>query len=239
MLPYLPDTVSGVQYDRSGIGASELDPGIKTDSDVVERLHGLLRTLEIKPPYLLIGHSIGGPYIRLFASKYPGEVCGLVFSDPTDFMLSAEENEQARKNSGSKTGYRELLPIIIKNIAENKDFGTNEDAKRALKAGYFSGYGDLPPLQPTIAATVIISYNKNIEQPDEDLNRNLQLGINFKAWWREYDDLRIRHYADLIKENANSRLVLLPKYSHGIYYQDPKLVAGLIVDNFNSCTNTK
>ncbi len=35
------------------------------------------------PPYILVGHSLGGPYIRVFAGLYPGEVAGLVLVDPT------------------------------------------------------------------------------------------------------------------------------------------------------------
>lgn len=236
ILPYLPNTISGIQYERNGIGESELDPNIRRDAEVVDRLHNLLKSIDVKPPYLLVGHSIGGPYIRLFAARYPDDVCGLVFSDPTDFMLSAEENEQAKIKSGSNTGYRELVTIIIKKMSERKDFGNgaNNDAMRALNAGYFSEYVDLPRLNTTIAATVIISYNKHVEQPDEELNKDLNLGINYKPWWKEYDDLRIQHYSDLIKDNDNSKIILLPKYSHGIYYQNPKLVADLIIENFNS-----
>lgn len=105
---------------------------------------------------------------------------------------------------------------------------------KANSKGYFSEYRDLPLLNKNIATTVIISYNKNIEQPDEEMNKNLNLGINFKPCWREYDNLRIQHYSDLIKDNENSKIILLPKYSHGIYYQNPELVAKLIVDNFKT-----
>lgn len=239
ILPFLPKNISGIQYDRNGIGESEPDFQIISDFQVVERLHSLLQTLNIPPPYLLVGHSIGGPYIRLFAAKFPDDVCGLVFSDPTDFMLSDKENEIAKINSESTTGYQELLPIIMKRMSENKDFGqgTRIDAARALKSNsdeYFKEYHNLPRLKKEIAATVIISYNKHIEKPDEEMNKNLNLGINFEPWWKEYDNLRIQHYSDLIKDNDNSMLILLPKYSHGIYYQNPELVAKLILENYNS-----
>lgn len=239
ILPFLPDTISGIQYDRNGIGQSEADPEIITDSQVAERLHSLLLSLHIKPPYLLIGHSIGGPYIRLFAAKFPDEVSGLVFSDPTDFMLSDEENENAKIKSNSRTSYQQISKIIMEQMSNNKDYsqGTRYDAIRALKAnrnGYFTEYHNLPPLKKEIAATIIISYNKSIEQPDEAMNLNLNLGINFKHWWKEYDNLRIQHYSELIKDNNNSQIILLPKYSHGIYYQNPELVAKLIVENYKS-----
>ncbi|MCJ8155719.1 hypothetical protein MKJ01_18345 [Chryseobacterium sp. SSA4.19] len=121
-------------------------------------------------------------------------------------------------------------------MSENQSFkpGTRYDATRALKASYFVDYRDLPPLKSSITATVIISYNKNIEAPDEELNQRLKLGINFKSWWKEYDNLRIQHYSELIKDNENSMIVLLPKYSHGIYFQNPQLVAKLILDNYRS-----
>jgi len=236
LLGFFPGTVSGIQYERNGIGQSEQDSRVVSDTQVVERLHALLQTLAVKPPYLLVGHSIGGAYIRLFAAKYPDEVCGLVFSDPTDFMLSADENKEAMIRSKSATGYREVSAISIKSMSENQNFrpGARYDAARALKAGYFIGYGELPPLKSSIAATVIISYNKNIEAPDEELNQKLHLGINFKSWWKEYDDLRIQHYSELIKDNDRSMIVLLPKYSHRIYFQNPELVAKLILDNYRS-----
>lgn len=236
LLNFFPDAVSGIQYERNGIGQSEKDSTIVSDAQVVERLHNLLKALGIKAPYLLVGHSIGGAYVRLFAAKYPDEVCGLVFSDPTDFMLTAVENKEAKLKSKSDTGYQEVFASITRSMSENQSYepGTRYDALRALKAGYFVGYGDLPPLKSNIAATVIISYNKNIEAPDEELNQRLHLGINFKPWWKEYDNLRIQHYSELIKNNDHSMMVLLPKYSHGIYFQNPQLVAKLILDNYRS-----
>ncbi len=238
ILPFLPSNISGIQYARNGVGQSELDSEITSDSEVAERLHDLLKTLNIEPPYLLVGHSIGGPYIRLFAAKFPDKVCGLVFSDPTDFMLVSKENEEAKITSGSATGYMEVFLLIQKIMAEQKGFsqGAKNDATRALKSnesGYFHEYRNLPSLH-NIATTVIISYNKHIENPDKELNKNHNLGINFKPWWREYDNLRIQHYSDLIKDNDNSRIILLPKYSHGIHYQNPELVANLIIENYNS-----
>ncbi|UII77826.1 alpha/beta hydrolase [Flagellimonas sp. HMM57] len=239
ILPFLPSNVSSIQYARNGIGKSEIDLEITSDSQLVQRLHNLLLTLNIKPPYLLVGHSIGGPYIRLFASKFPNEVSGLVFSDPTDFMLTAKENEKARIKSESDTGYQETFLLIPKIMSENEGFSQDarNDATRALKAnklGYFHEYQNLPELKNNIATTVIISYNKNIEQSDKELNESHNLGINFKPFWKEYDNLRIQHFSELIKENDNSMIILLPKYSHGIHYQNPELVAKLIMENYNS-----
>jgi pimeloyl-ACP methyl ester carboxylesterase len=68
-------------YDRSGLGYSELG-GTPRDPDTVSHeLHALLAAADIPPPYLLAGHSLGGPYIRVFEDNYPNEVAGLIFID--------------------------------------------------------------------------------------------------------------------------------------------------------------
>src|SRR4028119_1722009 len=82
LLPFLPKTLPWIMYDRAGLSESEPDTTIKTDAEIVRRLHKFLTASKMPPPYLLVGHSLGGPYIRLFTSFYPGEVAGLVFIDP-------------------------------------------------------------------------------------------------------------------------------------------------------------
>lgn len=54
-----------------------------TAKDVVTRLRLLLQKANLKPPYILVGHSFGGLYILLYAREYPNEVAGLLLMDPT------------------------------------------------------------------------------------------------------------------------------------------------------------
>jgi pimeloyl-ACP methyl ester carboxylesterase len=72
-------------YDRAGIGKSDKTFKMPTINLVSENLHTILKTLNISPPYILIGHSLGGVYIRSFAGFYPTEISALVFIDPADF----------------------------------------------------------------------------------------------------------------------------------------------------------
>jgi pimeloyl-ACP methyl ester carboxylesterase len=41
----------------------------------------LLKAAHVEPPFVLVGHSIGGLYVNLFARTYPAEVAGVVFAD--------------------------------------------------------------------------------------------------------------------------------------------------------------
>src|SRR5687768_2960269 len=85
-----------VAYDHPGIGRSERRPKPRTGQQLATELKVALKSADLKPPYVLVGHSIGGPYIHVFASLYPTEVAGMVFVDPTQERLSQENGDVAR-----------------------------------------------------------------------------------------------------------------------------------------------
>jgi len=68
-------------YDRAGLGWSERSPKPRTATNIVEELHTLLATVGEEPPYVLVGHSIGGMFVRLYAHRYPDQVTGMVLVD--------------------------------------------------------------------------------------------------------------------------------------------------------------
>ena len=68
-------------YDRAGLGWSERSSKPRVATNVVEELHTLLTRANVEPPYVLVGHSIGGLYACLFAHEHPDEVAGLVLVD--------------------------------------------------------------------------------------------------------------------------------------------------------------
>ncbi len=69
-------------YDRSGLGFSSRCRTARTPGNIAVELHDLLKRAEIKPPYILVGHSFGGLVMRRFALLYPDEVSGVVLVDP-------------------------------------------------------------------------------------------------------------------------------------------------------------
>jgi pimeloyl-ACP methyl ester carboxylesterase len=70
-------------YDRAGYGWSDTGPGPHTSQQTVTELHLLLVHAQVSGPYLLVGHSLGGLNMRLFAYRYPQEVAGMVLLDAT------------------------------------------------------------------------------------------------------------------------------------------------------------
>jgi len=68
-------------YDRAGLGLSDPGPKPRDGLAIVGDLERLLRATHEKGPFILVGHSMGGLYIRLFAVRNPEKVAGLVFVD--------------------------------------------------------------------------------------------------------------------------------------------------------------
>jgi pimeloyl-ACP methyl ester carboxylesterase len=92
-------------YDRAGYlwsdPAPAPAPSRATLQDRVTDLHALLHAARIPGPYVLVGHSFGGPLIRLYTQLYPAEVAGLVLVDasPETVIFRPSFNDYAAKLS--------------------------------------------------------------------------------------------------------------------------------------------
>jgi pimeloyl-ACP methyl ester carboxylesterase len=68
-------------YDRAGEGWSDAPPAPRTSTSITNDLHELLQRAPVPGPYILVGHSIGGSFARIYAGHFPAEVAGLVLVD--------------------------------------------------------------------------------------------------------------------------------------------------------------
>jgi pimeloyl-ACP methyl ester carboxylesterase len=71
-------------YDRAGEGWSDPPPVPRTSATITNDLHDLLQRAPIPAPYILVGHSIGGSFARIYAGRFPSEVAGLVLVDSSN-----------------------------------------------------------------------------------------------------------------------------------------------------------
>jgi pimeloyl-ACP methyl ester carboxylesterase len=76
-------------YDRATLGASGDLSAVRTAADVALDLHNLLQNAHIGGPLVLVGHSFGGWFVRMYAAAYPDEVAGIVLVEavPPDWLL--------------------------------------------------------------------------------------------------------------------------------------------------------
>jgi len=68
-------------YDRSGLGYSDSSSRARTSQVISEELHSLLQAASIPPPYVIVGHSMGGYDVRVYTSLYRSEIAGMVLVD--------------------------------------------------------------------------------------------------------------------------------------------------------------
>lgn len=73
---------TSVLYDRAGTGWSDQVELPRSGTEVTGELRRLLHAAGVPAPYLLVGHSLGGFYVRRYAQRFPDEVAGLLFLDP-------------------------------------------------------------------------------------------------------------------------------------------------------------
>jgi pimeloyl-ACP methyl ester carboxylesterase len=70
-------------WNRPGLPGSDAAPRRTSSADVVAALRELLSRLGLPPPYVLVGHSLGGMHAQLFARLHPADVAGLLLIEPT------------------------------------------------------------------------------------------------------------------------------------------------------------
>ncbi len=110
-------------YDRAGYGWSDPAPRTRTAADIAADLHKLLHAAGISPPYVLVGHSLGGFSVRVFAAQYSSEVAGMVLVDSADEFEDRTRLPKSMQSSFNNYVPRFLMPMVV------------ESARLAVHAG--------------------------------------------------------------------------------------------------------
>jgi pimeloyl-ACP methyl ester carboxylesterase len=122
--PEVAQRTRACTWDRAGYGFSDPAKRPNTSENMAEDLHKLLGAAGIKPPYLLVGNSLGGGNVQVFAYRYPGEVKGLVLVEPQT------ENETTRLDQASGGRLKQAYAMI-----KEQDQYCLAAAKKGFKAG--------------------------------------------------------------------------------------------------------
>jgi pimeloyl-ACP methyl ester carboxylesterase len=82
--PEIARTTRVCAYDRAGLGWSDGGPAPRDAHHHARELHTLLAAAQIRGPYVLVGHSLGGLSVRMFADQYPQQVAGMALIEASD-----------------------------------------------------------------------------------------------------------------------------------------------------------
>jgi len=107
------ELTTSVVYDRAGTGWSDPVALPRSAAQVVDELRDLLVVADVRPPYLLVGHSLGGLYARHYAQRFPDEVAALLLMDPAhedyDAYMPSELSEM-------RSGWSALIATARKQL---------------------------------------------------------------------------------------------------------------------------
>ncbi len=123
----VPQKISGftkvVSYNRPGYLNSDTCSSPRDAITVAKELKEALTKAGIKPPYILVGWSLGGAFVRVFAGLYPKDVAGLVLVDP------APEESYAKFDKEFPELMAEDVKYVQEILANKTRFGERQEMR--------------------------------------------------------------------------------------------------------------
>jgi pimeloyl-ACP methyl ester carboxylesterase len=113
-----------LSYNRAGYLGSDNSDEPRDSATIVAELRAELKSQNLKPPYVLVGHSLGGLYMQYFARNYPQEVAGLVLVDSTHWEQQLDMGNKANTPYNTRTAVTLFMPWIMRReITDSVDAG--------------------------------------------------------------------------------------------------------------------
>jgi pimeloyl-ACP methyl ester carboxylesterase len=215
--PAVARTTRVCTYDRAGTGLSEAGPMPRTAWQFAQELHTLVQRAHVPGPYVLVGHSLGGATVRVFAHEYPAEVAGVVLIDsmsPRSATQSASAAPPATTGQPSglslptlpaRLGVLRLLagplgldPLTVTPRAVQTTLDEGQGIAASLaQAGAVTTFGDLP----------LVVLSRGLD-PDPD--------------WQSMQ-------AEFLQLSTNSRQLIADTSGHNVQMDQPEAAVGAIV----------
>lgn len=98
-----------VAYDRAGLAWSQAADEPRDADAVAVQLHALLVRIHAPPPYLLVGHSLGGLFVLRFAQRYRDEVGGLVLVDALSPRFNGQVDDEEYRHPWPTVAFGDML----------------------------------------------------------------------------------------------------------------------------------
>jgi pimeloyl-ACP methyl ester carboxylesterase len=213
VLPALARTHRVCAYDRPGTLRYSDPPTIsdrsspvpmpRTARDVVDDLHALLDAAQLPGPYVLVGHSLGGLFARLYAQNYPGQVRAVVFVD-------AFAVEIPSLLGPDWPAYRQQLDLPLPQFADSPSFEVIDIGKSVAQV-------DAAPAFPAIP-TVVLARTEPFDIPP---TIPAEKGAELERAWRDGT-------SDLVALRPQTPLIFATGSDHFVQIHQPDLVAAAV-----------
>jgi pimeloyl-ACP methyl ester carboxylesterase len=213
VLPALAGTHRVCAYDRPGTLRYSDPPTLsdrsspaampRTAQDVVGDLHALLAAAHLPGPYVLVGHSLGGLFARLYAQSYPDQVRAVVFVDAFGVEIPS-------LLGSDWPAYRQALDEPLPQFADAPSF---EEIDIENSVAQVAAAPPFPPI-PTVVLTRTEPFVIPPTVPSEQ-------GAKLEQAWREAA-------ADLVALRPQTPHIVATGSDHFIQIHQPDLVVAAV-----------
>jgi pimeloyl-ACP methyl ester carboxylesterase len=219
-------------YDRAGAGFSDPGPPPRDAQAVARDLNDALRAGRIAGPYVIVGHSSGGLYARVFAARRHADIAGMVLVDPTVEYQDKRFAAVFGPGAGSLASIRERVASCLK-AAEEKASAATGAPSRCVTPGQ-----EALALRPSMWLAQLSELDTLMAESSEEVSRARLVSISAPvivltadhsmgdpqadALWSAFHREVARNY-----ENATVRDIAS---SHMMITERPDVVAGAIVE---------
>lgn len=211
----LKNTTTVCVYNRANLAGSGFITTARSSGQIIEDMHNLVAALEIKKPFVLVGHSMGGYQAILYTAKWPTDVAALVLVE------SVAPDQGARllatmpaAVAGEETALTSLRnnwvnwPPSAPMWPENWDVAKSDAEIKAV-----TSLGKVPLTVISGGVTGLIR----------------ELPVAKGDWLPAYAGARIEMQKDLLKLSTNSTFIVADKSGHMVHVDDAPLAADTII----------
>jgi len=230
--PEAAETTRVCTYDRAGMGHSEAGPLPRTAERFARELHALLQHAGVQGPYVLVGHSLGGAPVRVFAHTYAPEVAGVVLIEAMNPGAGSTPAPATPPDPGSPSIPNTVLATVLTLPArvglvrvvtgpvaglspdEAKAYAAHSVTVRALQAALDEGRGMAESLAQarrvtTLGGVPLLVLSRGVPEDGEP------------QWQREQ--------TELLQLSSESHQVFADQSHHNIQLDQPAAAIGAIV----------
>jgi pimeloyl-ACP methyl ester carboxylesterase len=231
-------------YDRAGIMWSEPGPRLRDGEAIASELAALLDAAGEDGPYVMVGHALGGAYVRIFAGHNPDAVCGMVLVD------SAHPDELAR--FGAMGIEREIpasqirpLILLLSHLGMPRRFTGPQysmpqevyDAEQAFLPESSVAWFDESVEGPhTLAQAAQWESLGDVPLIVLSSARPVSSFIQSAGW--DPQDLWLELQQELTLLSEDSEIRMLPESGHYIQFDEPEEVIEAVRDVVGRCAGT-
>jgi pimeloyl-ACP methyl ester carboxylesterase len=211
-----------IAYDRPGIGESKPSEFEPSPANVAALLHNILELLGFDPPFILVGFSLGGPYVRMFAATYPEDITGIVYIDSADFTQTKHDSLQVFADIGSGpealNEYEQVVDTFVRESQDEQSIAEWEQVKILREDSYSEFNIHAPPLP---IPQVILTSSKEVPPLGK-------YTFDFTRWAKLATTRRTARFMAWAMSLEEGHFVATPSSPHMIHGDDPDLVVWAI-----------